>query len=229
MTDDLRLLLIDDDVELCGMLRSFCGSRGMEIECQHDGPRGLARALGAEHDLILLDVMVPRLDGFELLRQLRRRSAVPVLMLTARAECHQRVKGLDAGADDYVLKPFAPTELVARVRAVMRRSRVEAPITEVISAGAVTLCVTTRELTVDGFRIGLTARESAILRYLIGAEGRIVSRDELMNALGQLRVSPLERSVDVYVSRLRKKLGARTAFIRSIRGVGYLFIPTRAR
>ena len=118
---DVSVLLIDDDVELCELMREFFAARGMAVEAIHDGRRGLARALAGEHDLILLDVMLPGLEGFEVLRQVRRRSDVPIIMLTARTARADRVAGLDAGADDYLPKPFEPEELIARIRAVLRR------------------------------------------------------------------------------------------------------------
>ncbi len=119
---DTSVLLIDDDDELCELIREFFAARGIAVEAEHDGRRGLARALADEHDLVLLDVMLPGLEGFEVLRQVRRRSTVPIIMLTARTARADRVAGLDAGADDYLPKPFEPEELVARIRAVLRRS-----------------------------------------------------------------------------------------------------------
>jgi two-component system response regulator CpxR len=217
------LLLVDDDVELCELMREFFSRHGIRLKAAHDGSGGLARALDGGYDLLLLDVMLPGLDGFELLRLVRRQSQVPVIMLTARTAQADRVAGLNAGADDYLPKPFGPEELLARIRAVLRRAGQAPRAAEVLEAGGVKLFPSAREALCAGAAVALTTVEYDLLEYLICAAGRIVSRDELTVALFQRRASPFDRAVDVHVSHLRKKLGPQGALIRAVRGVGYLF------
>ncbi|QEH37391.1 Response regulator ArlR [Aquisphaera giovannonii] len=218
-----RLLLVDDDAELCDLMREYLVGRGFAVEAVRDGRLGLARALGGEHDLVLLDVMLPGLDGFELLRQLRRRSAVPVIMLTARTAPEDRVAGLDGGADDYLPKPFGPEELIARIRAVLRRSGGLAAAPQAIEALGVRLLPGRREVTVDGNPLETTSTEFDLLELLVRSAGRAVSRRELTAVLYQRQVTPFDRVLDVHVSHIRKKLGPRGDLIRTVRGVGYLF------
>jgi two-component system, OmpR family, response regulator CpxR len=221
---ELSVLLIDDDIELCELIQEFFAARGIRLSVVHDGRRGLAEAFERSHELILLDVMLPGLDGFELLRQLRRRSDVPIIILTARTANTDRVAGLDAGADDYLPKPFDPDELVARIRAVLRRSGRVAPSgVDLIEVNGVRLSPSTREVWSDGREVGLTTIEFDILDLIVRSAGRIVSRDELTAAIHQRPASPLDRSLDVHVSHLRKKLGRRGSVIRTVRGVGYMF------
>jgi two-component system response regulator CpxR len=221
---DLSLLLVDDDTELAALMQEFFAQRGVALETAFDGARGLARALEGRFDLLLLDVMMPGLDGFEMLRHFRRRSQTPVIMLTARTEQRDRIAGLDAGADDYLPKPFSPEELLARIRAVLRRTE-RAGLTrdEVIEVNCVRLDSRSRSVRMDGAEIELTAIEFDILEILVRSAGRVVSRDELMNILHQRESTPFERSVDVHVSHLRKKMEANRSLIRTIRGVGYQF------
>jgi DNA-binding response OmpR family regulator len=221
---DLSVLLIDDDTELCELMQEFLGSRGIRVDAIHDGRKGLAQAFDRVYDLVLLDVMLPGLDGFELLRQVRRRSDVPIIMLTARTAKEDRVMGLEAGADDYLPKPFDPDELVARIRAVLRRSgRSPAPGVEILEVNGVGLSSGTRQVWSDGRNVDLTTIEFDILDLIIRSAGRVVSRHELAAAIHQRPASPLDRSLDVHVSHLRKKLGRRGTVIRTVRGVGYLF------
>ena len=219
----VSLLLVDDDVELCELMRDFFAQRGIRLEAAHDGRRGLARALGGGHDLVLLDVMMPGLDGFELLRLVRRQSQVPIIMLTARTAQADRVAGLDAGADDYLPKPFGPEELLARIRALLRRAGQGPRPVEVLEAGAVRLLPSAREARCAGAVVDLTTIEYDILELLVRAAGRTVSRDELTAALYRRRASPFDRALDVHISKLRKKLGRHGSLIRTVRGVGYLF------
>jgi two-component system response regulator CpxR len=219
-----QLLLVDDDTELCALMREFFGSQGVEVEIVHDGRRGLARALDGPHDLVLLDVMLPGLDGFELLRQLRRRSTVPVIMLTARTAQTDRIAGLDAGADDYLPKPFGPEELMARIRAILRRfGNAQSARSEILEVNGIRLQPGTREVWADGVPVEITSIEYDILEFLVRGAGRIISRDQLMTVLHQRQATPFERSLDVHVSHLRKKLEAHRSLIRTVRGVGYLF------
>jgi len=206
-------------------MKDYFSQQGFAVEPVHDGRGGLGRALDGGFDLIILDVMLPVLDGFEVLRQLRKRSNTPVIMLTARTAQNDRVAGLNAGADDYLPKPFGPEELLARIRAVLRRSGKPDGVTqqEVESAG-VRLNPATREAWFFGEALEVTALEFDILEVLVRAAGRIVSRDELSAALYQRRSTPYERSLDVHISHLRKKLERdQRSLIRTVRGVGYLF------
>lgn len=216
-----RLLLIDDDEELGELLTSYLGAEGFEIELAHDGRTGLARAREGVHDLVILDVMLPELGGFEVLRELRTSSRIPVLMLTARGEDIDRIVGLEIGADDYLPKPFNPRELIARIRAVMRRFDEPKPVQERISVGGVEFNPGAHSATLDGQPLELTSSELAVLEVLLRAAGTVVSRDTLAEeALGR-RFSPLDRSIDVHVSNLRKKIGQDA--IRTVRGAGYLY------
>jgi two-component system response regulator CpxR len=223
-SSELAVLLIDDEVELCAMLREFLAARRIRVEAVHDGRLGLARAIGGAYDLILLDVMLPGLDGFELLRQVRRRSFVPIIMLTARTTKDDRIAGLDAGADDFLPKPFDPEELAARIRAVLRRvNRFTAGVPETIEVNRIRLSPATREAWSDGTPLELTTIEFDILDLIARSAGRVVSRQELTAALHQRPASPWDRSLDVHVSHLRRKLGRRAGLIQTIRGIGYLF------
>jgi two-component system response regulator CpxR len=222
-----KILLIEDDSELCLLMKDYFGQHGFSVEFAHDGRSGLARGFEGEYDLIVLDVMLPILDGFEVLRQLRRRVATPVIMLTARTAELDRVAGLNAGADDYLPKPFGPEELLARMRAVLRRSgKSEQPAAQMVEAGGVRLNAQTREVWCLEQPVEVTSIEFDILEILARAAGRTVSRDELAAALYQRRATPYERSLDVHISHLRKKLEheGRTV-IRTVRGVGYQFAP----
>jgi len=221
---DLSVLLIDDDVELCELMQEFFAARGIRVETIHDGRRGLAKAFDGAYDVILLDVMLPGVDGFELLRQVRRRSQVPIIMLTARTTKDDCIAGLNAGADDCLPKPFDPEELTARIRAVLRRaSRFTAQGPETLEVNGVKLSPGTRETWCDGRPLVLTTIEFDILDLLARSAGRVVSRQELTAAIHQRPASPLDRSLDVHVSHLRKKLDRRGGLIRTVRGVGYLF------
>jgi two-component system response regulator CpxR len=205
-------------------MAEFFSQHEFAIEAAHDGPRGLARALEGQYDLVILDVMLPVLDGFELLKQIRRRSSVPVILLTARTAQTDRIAGLNAGADDYLPKPFGPEELLARMRAVLRRSGPGAAPSQAIEAGGVRVDSQTREVWVADEPLDLTAIEFDILDFLVRSAGRVVSRNELAAVLYQRESTPYERALDVHISHLRKKLerGDRVQ-IRTVRGVGYFF------
>jgi two-component system response regulator CpxR len=222
----VSVLLVDDDVELGEMMEEFFASRGIVLETVHDGRTGLKRALAGGHDLLLLDVMMPGLDGFELLREIRLRSRVPVIMLTARTEPADRIAGLDAGADDYLQKPFGPEELMASIRAVLRRAGggpmpMQTP--EILDTGGLRLLPRAREVLCEGSTVSLTGIEYDILELLVRAAGRIVSRDELTTVLYQRRATPFDRALDVHISHLRKKLGRHGVLIQTVRGAGYRF------
>ncbi len=217
-----ELLIVDDDTELCAMLVDFFRQEEFLVETEQDGELGLARALAESFDLLVLDVMLPGLDGFEALRRLRRRSRVPVLMLTARGGKEETVRGLQLGADDYLAKPFDPDELLARIRAILRRVvRFPKGIPETLQVGELRLFPGSREACFRRRPLGLTAMECEILEQLMRSCGRAVSRDQLTFALYNRLASPFERAVDTHVSRLRRKLGEGGRMILSVRGTGY--------
>jgi two-component system response regulator CpxR len=220
------ILLVDDDTSLCSLMKEFFFEHGFQIEAVHQGDRGLARALEQPYDLVILDVMLPGIDGFEVLKQLRWRSSVPVILLTARTDQQDRIAGLNAGADDYLSKPFGPHELLARVRAVLRRTDNANPqIQPAIRFGDLTLDAQTRELRNGGELVELTSIEFAILDVLMRSPGRIISRSELSAILYQRDTTPFERTIDVHISHLRKKLDTNESVsIRSVRGIGYTLV-----
>ncbi|MFC5863320.1 response regulator transcription factor [Acidicapsa dinghuensis] len=219
------LLLVDDDAELCKLMKEYFTRAGHSMECVYDGRSGLAAALSGKHDLVILDGMLPALDGLEVLRQLRKRSSVPVIMLTARTQGKDRIAGLDSGADDYLPKPFLPDELFARIRAVMRRYK-NAPLvkSDQLTSGLLELNPVTHIVRYAGEDLDITDTEFQILEVLMRSPGRTVSRDEISTVLYQRESSPFERSLDVHISHLRKKLEQRgLPAIRTVRGVGYMF------
>jgi two-component system response regulator CpxR len=220
----VNILLIDDDSELCSLLSEFLKREGFSVACEHEGAAGLAHALHEDIDLIVLDVMLPGMDGFEILRRLRQRSKVPVLMLTARGEDVDRIIGLELGADDYLPKPFNPRELAARIRAILRRyePRPEAPAGR-LEVNGVLLDSGTREVLSDGQPLELTTFEFDILEMLMRNAGRVLSRDALMENFYNRKSTPFDRSIDMHISHLRKKLSRGESLIKTIRGVGYQF------
>lgn len=226
----MRLLLIDDDVDLTSLMEEFLGQNEMVVESAADGTQGLAKALNGGYELVILDGMLPGLDGFEVLRQLRRRSNVPVIMLTAKVAPKDRINGLDMGADDYLTKPFGPEELVARIRAVLRRSGGGvAPKQEMVEAGGLRVDPAAREAYLSTGACSLTSVQFEVLEYLMRHAGRAVSRDELTAVLHQRDATPFERWLDVHISQLRKKIEADGATrIHTIRGVGYMFSVSQA-
>ncbi len=220
----MRLLLIDDDTELCALLEEFLKGEGFAVESVHQGRGGLEMACGGAFGLVILDVMLPGMDGFEILRQLRLRSRVPVLMLTARGEDVDRIVGLELGADDYLPKPFNPRELAARVRAILRRYEPRAAPAGPLEVNGVTLDPATRRVMLDGQPVELTTFEFDILEALMRAAGRVLSRDDLMESLYNRRATPFDRSIDMHISHIRRKLEIRRPFIKTIRGMGYQFL-----
>lgn len=226
----LRALLIDDDLRLGDLLESYLGDQGVDLETAPDGHKGLDALGRGTYDLVLLDVMMPGIDGLEVLRRIRAKSAIPVIMLTARGDEADRVVGLELGADDYVPKPFSPRELLARIRAVLRRTQPEAT-SERIAIRGVEVDVAARSARVDGASIELTGLELDILVALMRRAGRVVPRDALLSEAGRDDVFVNERTVDVHISHLRKKLGddpRAPALIRTVRGVGYVFVRDTA-
>jgi len=220
--------VIDDDGELCALLAEYLTREGFSVECRHDGRSGLMRALEGVFDLVVLDVMLPELDGFEVLRRLRAKSRLPVLMLTARGEDVDRIVGLELGADDYLPKPFNPRELTARIRAILRRAQANGGKQEKIEVNGVALDPGARSVEVDGRPVELTTLEFDILELLMRAAGRVLSRDALMEHLYNRKATPFDRSIDMHVSHLRKKLEASRPLIKTVRGVGYQFLKSGA-
>ncbi|MCC6389067.1 MAG: response regulator transcription factor [Bryobacterales bacterium] len=217
------LLLVDDDTELCSLMREFFAEMNIALEVAHDGEQGLAKAISGRYAMVILDVMMPRLDGFGVLMGLRRQSNVPVLMLTARAGQQSRIQGLNEGADDYLAKPFDPYELLARVRAILRRSQPPSASQEPIEVMGVRMDPRARTVTRGGQPIDVTAAEFDVLELLLRSAGRVVTRDELANRLYQRDSTPFDRAIDVHVSHLRKKLDIPRNWLRTIRGSGYQF------
>jgi two-component system response regulator CpxR len=223
----LSLLLVDDDVELCGMMKEFFAEAGHHLDCAYNGRDGLNSALNGAYDLVILDVMLPVFDGLTLLQQLRRRKDVPVIMLTARVQQHDRILGLNTGADDYLPKPFNPDELLARIRAVLRRAdAASGKGNAVVTVGDMQVNPGTREVWVAGSAVDLTAIEFDLLEMLMRSAGRVVSRDEITMALFEREATPYDRFLDVHISHLRKKLEGGRNLIRAVRGVGYVFTGT---
>ncbi len=223
----MQILLVDDDAELCSLLSEFLKREGFTVECSHEGRQGLERAAEPGIDLVVLDVMLPGIDGFEILRRLRQISRVPVLMLTARGEDVDRIIGLELGADDYLPKPFNPRELAARIRAVLRRyePRPATPSGR-LEVNGVVLDPGTREVTAHGRRVELTTFEFDILELLMRSAGRVLSRDALMENFYNRKATAFDRSIDMHISHLRKKLETGDTLIKTIRGVGYQFCRT---
>ena len=230
-----QVLVIDDDVELCTLVAEYLQAEGFGVECVHDGERGLQRATGGGYTLAVLDVMLPGINGFEVLRRIRATSRLPVLLLTARGEDVDRIVGLEIGADDYLPKPFNPRELVARIRAILRRTRIDgkpsqaAP--EVVRVGAVELDPATRTVRHEGKPVDLTSVEFNLLEVLLREAGHVVPRERLVNAVLSRKFSPFDRSIDMHVSKVRKKLGDTESdeHIKTVRGVGYIFARPREK
>ena len=219
----MRVLLIDDDARLAGLLDENLRPQGVALVHAGGGQAGLAALAGGGFDAILLDVMMPGMDGLAVLRTLRDAGhRVPVIMLTARGDEADRVVGLELGADDYVAKPFSPRELLARLRAVLRRAQPDA-VAEKLSSAGITVDTGSREAWIDGKPVELTGLEIDLLVALLRRAGRVVPRGALLGLAGRGDVTVGERAVDVHISRLRKKLGDDPPTrIRTVRGVGYV-------
>jgi two-component system response regulator CpxR len=224
-----HVLVIDDDVGLCELVGEYLQPEGYTVEAIHNGERGIDRALSNEHDLV---VMLPGTNGFDVLRRIRARSRIPVLMLTARGDDVDRIVGLEIGADDYLPKPFNPRELVARIRAVLRRAQPlesAAAARETIRIGDIEMDSNTRNVRRSGEIIELTGVEYDLLEILLRNAGQIVKREDLVKEVLGRELSPFDRSIDMHVSNLRKKLGHQLnglERIKTIRGVGYIYGAT---
>lgn len=216
-----RVLLADDDVELGEMLTEYLERDGFTVTAVHDGASAAQRAVEGDFHIVVLDVMMPRVDGVEALRRIRQSSRIPVIMLTARGDDVDRIVGLELGADDYVTKPCTPRELAARLRAILRRVQPQAESGAPFSAGGLTLWPGKRRVELRGRALELTSMEFNVLEVLMRNAGRVVSKKEISEqALGRPHAR-FDRSVDVHLSSIRHKLGEAAALIRTVRGMGY--------
>ncbi len=222
-----HILLVDDDVALVDMIREFLEPEGFVVEAVHDGLAALHWELGTI-DLVVLDVMLPELSGFEVLKRLRQTSNLPVIMLTARGEEIDRIVGLEIGADDYLAKPVNPRELVARIRAVLRRTAALSSPAGEIAVGEIRLCAASRNVWAEEEKLDLTSAEFNLLEHLLRNVGRVVPRDELSAAAfgRQMSLAGADRNVDTLVSKVRRKLGPgadQDQRIKTVRNVGYIY------
>jgi two-component system response regulator CpxR len=223
-----RILIIDDDAELCALIARFLNSEGFEVDRAANARQGIDHALSGAYALIMVDVMMPDLNGFDVLRQIRAQSRTPILMLTARGDTHDRVLGLEMGADDYLPKPYDPAELAARIRAILRRSKPlpggsDAPP---LVIDDIELNPASRVVTRNGNTVDLTAVEFNLLAALMKGAGVVVKREELVRTVLAREFSPYDRSIDTHVCNLRRKigrLGDGAERIKGIRGTGYLY------
>jgi two-component system response regulator CpxR len=231
----MKVLVIDDDRELCDLIKEYLDPLGYEVLAEHEGAAGAARALSEPFHAVVLDVMLPGIDGFEVLRRIRARSHVPVLMLTARGEETDRIVGLEMGADDYLPKTFSSRELLARLRAVTRRTARPDPAAaaqmEELVIGPLRIQPSSRVALLEDKPLKLTALEFNLLESLARARGRVKTREHLIDLLADRDYDGLDRSIDVHVWSLRRKLGddpKNPRFIRTVRAVGYMLIDPAA-
>ena len=222
-----RILLIDDDVQLCRLLAERLATEQYEVEAIHDGARGLEFALSMQHALVVLDLMLPGMGGLDVLRRLRAVSPVPVLILTARGEDSNRILGLEMGADDYVPKPFNPRELIARIRAILRRTSRTEVSSGPLAVGDLRIDPSIREAWIEDLPLNLTSAEFTLLETFMRDPGRVLSREQLTESVLGRKLGAFDRVIDVHVSNLRKKLGVPQGGqrIKAVRGSGYLFAP----
>jgi len=223
-----QILMIDDDRELGGMITDFLASDNLEVTVRHSGEAGIEEFKSGDYDLLILDIMMPGISGLDVLKKVRLTSAVPAIMLTARGDDVDRIIGLEFGADDYLPKPFNPRELVARIKAILRRAQPQSEDSEVLELGEIRLDSRTHRADVNHNELQLTGTEFEILKCLLETPGKVVNKEYLSErALGR-RLLPYDRSVDTHISNLRGKLenaGNRNETIQNQRGVGYLLIP----
>ncbi|NBV20969.1 MAG: DNA-binding response regulator [Proteobacteria bacterium] len=235
-TPATRILIIDDDRKLCRLIKDYLEPLGYSVQAVHTGPEGAERATAESWQAVVLDLMLPGCDGFEVLRRIRTRSAVPVLMLTARGEEADRIVGLELGADDYLPKTFSTRELLARLRAVTRRTTqsgtgAASEADEIVSAGDLQINVSARTATLGKEALILTPVEFDLLLSLTRAQGRVKSREQLLDEIRNRNYEVFDRSIDVHISGLRKKLGddpREPRFIRTVRSAGYMLIRPEA-
>nr|WP_320115012.1 response regulator transcription factor [uncultured Desulfuromonas sp.] len=221
-----KILIIDDDSELCELLTDYLTTEGLQVSCVHDGGSGVRQAV-TNYDLVILDVMLPGMNGFDVLRQIRQSSEVPVVMLTARGDDIDRIVGLELGADDYLPKPFNPRELLARIRAIQRRTDSRNMVDASLRVGDLSLDPGGRQVCCNDSEIVLTSVEFSLLHMLLTHAGQVVSREDMVRQVLGRHLSPYDRSVDVHISSLRRKLGQSPdgrERIKTIRGVGYQYV-----
>jgi two-component system response regulator CpxR len=224
-----KILIIDDDEELCDLVSEYLTVEGFQTEAVNDGVAGLEKAKSGEYDMAILDVMLPKMNGFEVLRSLREESKLPVLMLTARGDDMERIVGLEIGADDYLPKPFNPRELVARLRAIMRRIHGDnggASASEKVQVGDLELSASSRSAKLNTEDLNLTSVEFDLLMELVKQAGKVVRKEDLSEIVLDRKLSPFDRSLDMHISNLRKKLGSHADTsdrIKTIRSVGYIY------
>lgn len=222
--------MIDDDTGLCELLSEYLTAQGFEIQSVHDGEQGLKLAQANDYALILLDVMLPTLDGFEVLKQLRQTKLTPVIMLTAKGEDFDRIFGLELGADDYIPKPFNHRELLARVKAITRRiehiNSLNVATTSKLLVNGITVNLAAREASIDGSTLTLTGTEYEILTLLCKNAGEVVSKEQISEEVLGRRLASFDRSIDMHVSNIRKKIAEHISGerIKTMRGTGYVFI-----
>ena len=229
-----HVLVIDDDAELCSLVSRFLVREGFQIDAVNGGAQGIERALSGDYALVVLDVMMPEMSGFDVLRRIRAESPLPVLMLTARGDALDRVLGLEMGADDYLPKPFSPPELAARIRAILRRAK--PPVTQgnsTITIGEIELDSGARVVRHGHQLINLTTVEFDLLEALMRGAGQVLNREKLTRDILGREFSPFDRSIDTHVCNLRKKIGPLPDGgdrIKGVRGIGYLYaLPQRPR
>lgn len=222
-----KVLIIDDDEELCELVSEYLTVEGFETDVVHDGASGLNAARSGQYDLAILDVMLPKMNGFEVLKNLRTDSTLPVLMLTARGDDMERIVGLESGADDYLPKPFNPRELVARLRAIMRRVQGEGTErNEKLVVDDIEISDAARTAKLDGEEVVLTSVEFDLLKHLLLGAGKVIKKEDLSLRVLDRELSPYDRSLDMHISNLRKKLGPRadgSERIKTVRSVGYIY------
>ncbi len=221
-----RVLIVDDDAELCPLVTRFLAGEGFHISWAFNGAAGVELALAEDYSLIMLDVMMPDTDGFDVLRRIRLHSRTPVLMLTARGDTHDRIRGLEMGADDYLPKPFDPAELAARIRAILRRTAPQRPVSASIAIADIELDGGARAARRGGAPLDLTTVEFDLLAALMRVAGTTVSREDLVRTVLGRDFSPFDRSIDTHVCNLRRKLGPPEEGgerIKGVRGAGYLY------
>jgi DNA-binding response OmpR family regulator len=226
----IKLLIIDDDRKHAELLKAYLKQFGMTLECAGDADEGLAKLARSQPDLLLLDVMLPGRDGFEICREIRKTSRIPIIMLTARGDVYDRISGLEIGADDYVAKPFEPRELVVRIQTILRRVDARAGENQLLQFEGMQIDPEARRVLVDGAPVELTSMEFELLLLLARRAGKKVSRDEILNQLRGIDAAILTRAVDIMVSRLRQKLGDSVKpprFIQTVWGMGYSFVAPR--
>lgn len=223
-----KVLIIDDDEELCELVSEYLGVEGFETSVVNDGASGLEAARSGKYDMAILDVMLPKMNGFEVLKNLRTDSRLPVLMLTARGDDMERIVGLETGADDYLPKPFNPRELVARLRAIMRRTNGDPSEkgSDKIVVDDIELSDSSRSAKLHGEEVVLTSVEFDLLKHLLLEAGKVIKKEDLSVRVLDRELSPFDRSLDMHISNLRKKLGSRedgSDRIKTVRSVGYIY------